>query len=275
MQASPDISSERLIKAAFSAISVVISITYKAEGTRPYDRRVYQNKAQISGPGRTGRRGPVRRRRDHLRRRWRALARSGAADPDSGPAERVLHRLSRLGSSRTPGGGVDQTAGAGAVPGLRGPQRPRRVVPGPAPGAVVRPGRPDGGVPARGVGSRQTAGRQEHSEPTGADSVGGTGGRVQENRGRPGGDGRAAAGGVCGSASGAPGGGDPGCRRHGRSAAWEAGGTVLPRLLQTLLLPATVRLLWGTPVACAAAHGGSRRGPRGGGGVGTNREAAA
>ncbi len=61
----------------------------------------------------------------------------------------------------------------------------------------------------------------------------------------------------------------------GRSAAWEAGGTVLPRLLQTLLLPATVRLLWGTPVACAAAHVGSRRGPRGGGGVGTDREAAA
>ena len=87
-----------------------------------------------------------------------------------GRAERVLHRLSRPGSSRTPGGGVDQTAGAGAVPGLRGPQRPRRVVPGPAPGAVVRPGRPDGGVPARGVGSRQTAGRQEHPEPAGADS---------------------------------------------------------------------------------------------------------
>ena len=61
----------------------------------------------------------------------------------------------------------------------------------------------------------------------------------------------------------------------GRSAAWEAGGTVFPRLLQTLLLPAAVRLLWGTPVACAAAHGGSRRGPRGGGGVGTDREAAA
>ena len=59
---------------------------------------------------------------------------------------------------------------------------------------LVRPGRPDGGVPARGVGSRQTAGRQEHPEPTGADSVGGTGGRVQEDRGRPGGDGRTAAG---------------------------------------------------------------------------------
>ena len=152
---SPDISTERLIKAAFSAISVVISITYRAEGTRPYDRRVYQNKAQISGPGRTGRRGPVRRRRDHLRRRWCPPARSGAADPDSGSSERMLHRLSRPGSSRTPGGGVDQTAGAGAVPGLRGPQRPRRVVPGPVPGAAVRPGRPDGGVPARGVGSRQ------------------------------------------------------------------------------------------------------------------------
>ena len=52
-------------------------------------------------------------------------------------------------------------------------------------------------------------------------------------------------------------------------------GTVLPRLLQTLLLPAAARLLWGTSVVCAAAHGGSRRGPRGGGGVGTNREAAA
>ena len=71
------------------------------------------------------------------------------------------------------------------------------------------------------------------------------------------------------------GGGDPGRGRHGRSAAWEAGRTVLPRLLQTLLLPAAVRLLWGTSVVCAAAHGGSRRGPRGGGGVGTNREAAA
>ena len=66
----------------------------------------------------------------------------------------------------------------------------------------------------------------------------------------------AAAGGVCGSASGAPGGGDPGCRRHGRSAAWEAGRTVLPRLLQTLLLPATVRLLWGTP---ACVRGCARR----------------
>ena len=121
----------------------------------------------------------------------------------------------------------------------------------------------------------KAAGRQEHPEPTGADPVGGTGGRVQEDRGRPGGDGRAAAGGLRGSASGAPGGGDPGRGRHGRSAAWEAGGTVFPRLLQTLLLPAAVRLLWGTPVACAAAHGGSRRGPRGGGGVGTDREAAA
>ena len=78
-----------------------------------------------------------------------------------------------------------------------------------------------------------------------------------------------------GSASGAPGGGDPGRGRHGRSAAWEAGGTVFPRLLQTLLLPAAVRLLWGAPVVRAAAHGGSRRGPRGGGGVGTDREAAA
>ncbi len=41
--ASPDFSPERLIKAAFSAISVVTSITYRAEGTRPYERRLYQN----------------------------------------------------------------------------------------------------------------------------------------------------------------------------------------------------------------------------------------
>ena len=59
-----------------------------------------------------------------------------------------------------------------------------------------------------------------------------------------------------GSASGAPGGGDPGRGRHGRSAAWEAGGTVLPRLLQTLLLPAAVRLLWGAP---ACVRGCARR----------------
>ena len=39
----PDSTPERLIKAAFSAISVVTSITYRAEGTRPYERRLYQN----------------------------------------------------------------------------------------------------------------------------------------------------------------------------------------------------------------------------------------
>ena len=80
-RASPRLYTERLIKAAYSAISIVTSITYKAEGTRPYDRRVYQNKAQISGPGRTGRRGPVRRRRDHLRRRWCPLARRRGQSP--------------------------------------------------------------------------------------------------------------------------------------------------------------------------------------------------
>ena len=67
------------------------------------------------------------------------------------------------------------------------------------------------------------AGKSTLNRP-GAESVGGTGGGIQEDRGRPGGDGRAAAGGVPGSASGAPGGGDPRRGRHGRSAAWEAGG---------------------------------------------------
>ena len=41
---------------------------------------------------------------------------------------------------------------------------------------------------------------QEHPEPAGADPVGGTGGVVQEDRGRSGGDGCTAAGGVCGLA---------------------------------------------------------------------------
>ena len=41
--------SEWLIKAELSAISVVYSITYRSEGTRPYERRVCQNKADFSG----------------------------------------------------------------------------------------------------------------------------------------------------------------------------------------------------------------------------------
>ena len=48
------------------------------------------------------------------------------------------------------------------------------------------------GVPASGVGSREAAGGQEHPEPAGADPGRGSEARVQEDRGRPGGDGRAA-----------------------------------------------------------------------------------
>ena len=53
---------------------------------------------------------------------------------------------------------ADQAASIQAVPGLRGSQRPRRVVPGLDVGAIVRPGRPDARVPAPGVGSRQSVG---------------------------------------------------------------------------------------------------------------------
>ena len=94
-------------------------------------------------------------RRDYLRHRARSVAISGATDSDSGSAHRVLRRPTGFGSDRTLRRGIEQATGSGPVPGLRGSQRPRRVVPGSPPGSVMRPGRPDRGVSTRGVGSRQ------------------------------------------------------------------------------------------------------------------------
>ena len=88
---------------------------------------------------------------------------------------------------------------------------------------------------------------------------------VPEDRGGSGGDGRAAVGRVRGGARGAPEGGHSGRGRYGRSVAWQAGGTILPRLLQTVRLFATLCLLWRAPVVCAAALVGSWSGPRRGG----------
>ena len=98
-------------------------------------------------------------------------------------------------------------------------------------------------------------------------------GRVQEDRGRPGGDGRAAAGGVCGSASGSPpeevildvdATDDP---LHGKQEGRFFHGYYKRYCYLPLYVFCGEHLL-----VCAAAHGGSRRGPRGGGGVGTDRE---
>ena len=55
-----------------------------------------------------------------VEQRTRILGRLSECFTDYRDPDRVEH----------PGGGVDQTAGAEAVPGLRGSQRPRRVVPG-------------------------------------------------------------------------------------------------------------------------------------------------
>ena len=72
-------------------------------------------------------------------RRWRITSDDGGVllrevvhrTRNSGPLSEICFTDCGPGSSRTPGGDVDQTAGAGAVP-YEDLQRPRRVVPGPA-----------------------------------------------------------------------------------------------------------------------------------------------
>src|SRR5947209_12012570 len=113
----------------------------------------------------------------------------------------------------------------------------------------------------------RAAGREEHAEPDGAHA-----GRLCARRalsqdhllGR--GYRRAAGRDLPGSAQETTHGDRAGSGRHRHAAAWAAGGALLPRLLQPLLLPAAVRLLRRPPLvrAAAAVQPGPQRGqPRG------------
>src|SRR5215469_16945482 len=140
--------------------------------------------------------------------------------------------------------------------GLRRPERSRTATARSTPGDIS--------WEARSLG---TAGREKYPEPAGTDSRRFSRCRtLQQDRLRSGSDRRTAGHALSGIASQSA----PvhrsgsGCYRH--AVAWEAGSTLLPWLLQPLLLSATVHFLWGPTALCALAaleHRCQCREPRG------------
>ena len=145
---------------------------------------------------------------------------------------------------------------------------PHRTAPRQPAGAAGGQGGPDRRAAGAVAGSGPWAGRIEHAEPFGVGRAGGGGeAPLQEDRRGPVGAGPAAGGRVPGVAK-PPAGGDlarPG--RHRRPAARRPGGSLLPRLLQGLLLSAAVHLLRRASAVRAPAAVGHRRPRRRGGGA--------
>ena len=123
-----------------------------------------RTKLRFQGLDGRGHRGPVRR--------WRELPPTPVACSCAkwSSGTRILGRLSECFTDYRDPDRVEHPVEAlikqrvlGLCLGYGGSQRPRRVVPGPVPGATVRPGRPDGG--SSGAWSRIEASRWQARAP--------------------------------------------------------------------------------------------------------------